>query len=132
MILVDSNIPMYLIGAAHPLKFEARRLVDRSFAEGVPLVSDAEVFQEILHRYSALRRVDAIRPAFQWLTEVTDSVFPVDLADVERARDVLESESGLSARDALHVAVMRRHGVERILSFDAGFEGVRGITRIWR
>ncbi len=132
VILVDSNIPMYLIGAEHPLKSDARRLLDRSFAEGVPLVSDAEVFQEILHRYSAIRRPDAIRPAFQWLTEVTDTVFPIDLVDVERARDVLESESGLSARDALHVAVMRRHGVERILSFDARFDGVRGITRIWR
>jgi predicted nucleic acid-binding protein len=35
-----------------------------------------------------------------------------------------------SARDALHLAVMEERGVHRILSFDAGFDGFPGITRI--
>ena len=38
--------------------------------------------------------------------------------------------SALSARDAVHVAVMRRRGVDRILSFDRGFDGLDGIVRI--
>jgi hypothetical protein len=33
-------------------------------------------------------------------------------------------------RDALHIAVMERHRVARILSFDAGFDGVPGVTRL--
>jgi predicted nucleic acid-binding protein len=36
----------------------------------------------------------------------------------------------LSARDALHIAVMERHDVARILSFDSGFDGIPGITRL--
>lgn len=37
---------------------------------------------------------------------------------------------GLSARDALHLAVMELHRIEAILSFDAGFDGLPGITRL--
>ena len=62
MIFVDSNIPMYLIGAPHRHKDDARRLLERFVAERIPLVTDAEVFQEILHRYVAIDRRDAIKP----------------------------------------------------------------------
>ena len=51
VILVDSNVPMYLVGAEHPLKFEARRLLEAAVASRERLVTDAEVLQEILHRY---------------------------------------------------------------------------------
>ena len=121
---------MYLIGTAHPHKADAQRLIERSIAERTPLVTDVEVLQEILHRYTAIDRRDAIRPAFDWLLAVSDEVFPIELGDVERARDVVLQKRRLSARDALHVAVMERYGVRRILSFDAGFDGVRGIARI--
>ena len=36
MIFVDSNIPMYLVGAEHPNKDAARRLLERAIAEGPP------------------------------------------------------------------------------------------------
>jgi hypothetical protein len=36
----------------------------------------------------------------------------------------------LSARGALHIAVMEQHGIERILSFDSGFDGFPGISRL--
>jgi hypothetical protein len=44
-----------------------------------------------------------------------------------RARQVL---GRLSARDALHLAVMARHGVDRIFTFDTGFDDVPGVTRV--
>jgi predicted nucleic acid-binding protein len=53
LIFVDSNIPMYLIGAAHPHKTEAQLILERLIAGGQRLVTDAEVLQEILHRYTA-------------------------------------------------------------------------------
>jgi predicted nucleic acid-binding protein len=36
----------------------------------------------------------------------------------------------LSARDAVHVAVMERERVDRVLSFDTGFDGYPGVTRL--
>jgi uncharacterized protein len=36
----------------------------------------------------------------------------------------------LSARDALHLAILQKHGIEQILSFDTGFDGFPGVTRL--
>ena len=130
MILLDSNVPMYLIGAAHPHKADAQRLLERLVSARQRLVSDAEVFQEILHRYIAIDRRDAIQPAFDVLLKLVDEVLPIDQAAVERAKDIVMGSRRLSARDALHVAVMEEHGIERILSFDAAFDGVPGIERL--
>jgi predicted nucleic acid-binding protein len=130
MIFVDSNIPMYLIGARHPLKLRAQELLERLITERERLVTDAEVFQEILHRYDAIARREAIDPAFDLLLSIVDEVFAVDFTDLLRARDILIGTKGLSARDCLHVAVMERHGVEKILSFDGGYDQVTGVMRL--
>ena len=130
MIFIDSNVPMYLVGAAHPFKTATQRLLERAIAEGERLVTDAEVLQEILHRYVAIARRDAIQPAFDALLGVVDEVFAIEQVDVERAKDILAGNAALSARDALHVAVMQRRGVSRILTFDADFDLVPGLSRI--
>jgi predicted nucleic acid-binding protein len=130
VIFIDSNIPMYLVGATHPHKREAQRLLERCVAERIPLVTDAEVLQEILHRYSAIRRRDAIQPAFDALLGVVDEVWPVDRRAVERAKAIVLERDSLSARDALHVALMEQNGVSRIASFDGGFDAFPGLERI--
>ena len=130
MIFVDSNVPMYLVGAAHPHKVDAQRALEAYVARGVKLVTDAEVMQEILHRYVAIDRREAIQPALEALSSVVDEVFPIEREDVLGARDVVLASTGLSARDAIHVAVMARRGVETILSFDRGFDGVPSVKRI--
>ena len=132
MIFVDSNIPMYLVGAAHPHKDAAQRLLEHCINRGERLVADAEVLQEILHRYVAINRRDAIQPAFDALLGVVDHVYPVELRDIERAKTFLQGVSSLSARDAVHAAVMVRYDVSQILSFDAGFDRVAGIERMWK
>lgn len=130
MIFVDSNVPMYLVGAAHPHKADSQRLLERLIAERRRLVTDAEVLQEILHRYVALRRRDAIQPAFDALLGVVDQIFPVDRAVVDRAKAIVLGTDRLSARDAVHLAVIEQHGITQVLSFDAGFDGLPGIERL--
>jgi predicted nucleic acid-binding protein len=130
VIFVDSNIPMYLVGAAHPHKADARRWLEELVSGQQRLVTDAEVLQEILHRYVSIARRDAIQPAFDALLGVVDEVFPVDRAAVERAREIVLGRKGLSARDAIHLAAMQIHGVKRILSFDRGFDDFPGIVRL--
>lgn len=132
MIFVDANVPMYLIGADHPHKTDAQRLLERAVSDQEPLVTDAEVFQEILHRYTAIDRRDAIEPAFTLLRSLVTDVFPIDAAIVERAKTLVLGQTDLSARDAIHIATMAAQGVERILSFDAGFDRIPGIERIAR
>jgi predicted nucleic acid-binding protein len=130
VILIDSNVPMYLIGAEHPHKVDARRILERAVAENRRLVTDAEVLQEILHRYVAINRRDAIQPCFDVVFEVCDEVLPVDLEIVSTAREIVLGHPELTARDAVHLAVMRLHGIEAIISFDRHFDGLPGITRL--
>ena len=121
---------MYLIGAEHPLRARARERVEEVVAAGEALCADAEVLQEILHRYTAIGRSEFIDPAFAALLGVVDVVYPIERADVERARRLMRTVTRLSARGALHVAVMQARDVGQILSFDRGFDGVPGIERI--
>ncbi len=130
MIFVDSNIPMYLIGASHPRKLDALRLLERAISEGHRLVTDAEVLQEILHRYSAIARPEAIQPAFEVLLGVVDEVHPVELADVQRAKEILLGVKGVSARDSIHLATMERHGIGTMMSFDTGFDSYPAVRRL--
>ena len=129
-ILIDSNIPMYLVGADHPHKADARRLLESAIGAGERLVTDAEVLQEILHRYVAIDRRDAIQAAFDAVLGVVDEVFAVTVEDVERAKAIVMGKRRLSARDALHVALMERERIEHVMSFDQGFDGLPGVTRL--
>lgn len=121
---------MYLVGAQHPLKTDAQRLVERLISDRERLVTDAEVLQEILHRYVAIRRQDFIQRAFDSLLGIIDQVFAIDLAAAERGKEIVLGNPRLSARDALHLAVMELQGIDRILSFDSGFDGYPGVVRL--
>jgi len=130
VILVDSNIPMYLVGSSHPHKSDAQRWLEKLVSDRERLVTDAEVLQEILHRYVAINRRDAIQPAFDALLGIVDQVLAVDRGIAERAKEIVLGYRQLSARDAVHLAVMEHHGIERILTFDSGFDGFPGMTRL--
>jgi uncharacterized protein len=123
---------MYLIGAAHPHKSESQIILERLIAGGQRLVTDAEVLQEILHRYTAIDRREAIGPALQLILDIVDEVVPIEKGEVLRAAEIVETRASMSARDALHIAVMERHGIRSILSFDGDFDRWPGLQRIHR
>jgi predicted nucleic acid-binding protein len=121
---------MYLIGAPHNHKSDAQRLLEKLVSDRQRLVTDAEVLQEILHRYVAINRRDAIQPAFDALLGIVDQVLPIDRTVAERAKEIVLGTRQMSARDAVHLAVMEQHGIDQILTFDSGFDGFPGITRL--
>ena len=116
--------------AEHPHKADAQRLIEQLVREQRRLVTSSEVFQEILHRFVAIDRRDRIELAFETLKGVVEDVLAVEAADVFAAKDLIHGNPLLSARDALHVAVMRRCDLTEIVSFDRGFDAVVGITRL--
>jgi uncharacterized protein len=130
MIFVDSNIPMYLIGADHPHKHDAQRLLDRVISRGERSVTDAEVLQEILHRYHAIGRPEAMQPAFDLVLALVDEVIPIDRPVASKAKDILLGALRLSARDAVHLAAMQSVEAHRIMSFDADYDLYPGIERL--
>ena len=128
VIFVDSNVPMYLVGAPHPnrehLEVFLRHRPDEEY------VTSAEVYQEMMHRFVALDRRTAIEDAFRLLDDLVVSVFPIQRSDVEVAREIAILQPRLSARDCLHLAVMQANEVNRILTFDSGFSEQPGVTRL--
>jgi len=123
---------MYLVGGAHPHKADAQLLLEQLIAAGQRLVTDAEVLQEILHRYTAIDRRETIGPALQATLDVVDEVFAVEKTDVLRAAEITQHGGKFSARDAIHIAIMQRMKIKSILSFDSDFDRWPGLTRIHR
>lgn len=121
---------MYIVGADDPKKDRSLQLVQQALIQGETLVTDVEVFQEILHRYGSIRKPDAIKPAFETLQATVERTLGIELPQVLRARDIILSRRSVSARDAIHLAVMETHGIGRIMTFDAGFDQFPGITRL--
>jgi predicted nucleic acid-binding protein len=129
-VFIDSNIPMYVAGAPHPNREAARRFLDRVSARDVEACTSAEVLQEILWRYSALGKLELARQVYDLFVEICPVVLPITLAETDRARDLLCDGARISARDALHAAVMLNHRIEWIATFDAGFDKVPGLRRL--
>lgn len=128
-VFIDSSIPMYVAGREHPHRAPARMFLDRVRSREVEGCTSTEVLQEILYRYSALRRRDLAREVYDLFVEICPIVFDVTLADTDRARDLVAEREHLSARDAVHAAVMLNHGVGWIATFDRGFGQVPGVHR---
>lgn len=127
-VFVDANVVMYLIGAAHPNRDRSQALLDQLILDDTRLVTDSEVFQEILHRYAAINRPEAIDPAFATLSGIVDDIFGIDMAVIDAAKALVLD--GVGARDALHVATMRANGVSRVLTFDRGFDRFTDLERL--
>ncbi len=53
-----------------------------------------------------------------------------DMQEVRELGDGLPPASGVSARDLLHAAVARRHGLSQVVTTDRGFDSVPGIAQV--
>jgi uncharacterized protein len=130
VVFVDANVFMYLVGAAHPHKVDAQRRLEGLVADRARLVTDAEAMAEILHRYVAVDRRGYIQLAYDAMLGVVDEVLPVERATLERAKQLVLQYPTMLVRTAVHVAVMQRHSIDTVLSFDTGFDRVPGLTRL--
>ena len=129
-VFIDSNIPMYVAGRDHPLREPSRRFLQEVSGGRVDACTSTEVLQEILYRYSALKRLDLAREVYDLFVRICPTVLPVTLADTDRGRDLLTEHPDSGPRDAIHAAVMLNNDVTTIATFDAGFDRFVGISRL--
>ena len=130
MILVDSNILMYAAGEQHPNRAPSIAWLEKVAREEIDGALDAEVLQEILHRYRAIRRWDDGRKVYDLARTILPLVIPVDCAVMDRARELMDRYRTLVARDAVHAAVVLVHNLQGICSYDDDFDLVEGLNRI--
>jgi uncharacterized protein len=131
VIFIDSNIPMYIVGSDHPNRQRAQVLLEQLINSEQRLVTNAEVFQEILHRYRAQQREGMIDLAWHQLASLADEIWPIDFNIVEGAKRIIHSHKTISARDAIHIASMEQHQVSKVLSFDSDYDKHPKIRRLF-
>ncbi len=119
MIFVDTNVIIYAVGRKHPLRSEARTFFESAIeGERNELCTSAEVLQELLHAYIPVGRWQTLDAALTLAESCIPAVHPIDAEDVRAARLLSDGYPELGARDLIHLAVCRRHGITEIKTFD--------------
>lgn len=128
MIFVDSDVFVYAVGRAHPLREKAQGFFLQSSQEGKRLVTSAEVLQEFLHIYLPLERMQTLDAALDLATLGVDQVIPVGAEAVIHARHLVDKHPGLTARDLLHLAICHIENIKELKTFDRNLLAAFGKT----
>ena len=130
-IFIDANVPIYAAGREHPYREPCIRVLATVNDNPEAFVTDAEVFQEIMHHYRRTERWDAGQVVVESLAAMMHGrVSPVTIDDVLAAGQLAKEHRGLSSRDLLRLRVMHRLGVTRIVTPDADFGRMPSIIRL--
>ncbi len=130
--LLDVNVPMYAAGGEHPHKTPCAWVMQEIAAGRLEAAIDTEIIQEVLYRYGTLRRWQIGIAIARDLLTIVPHIFPVTDEVVRTAIALFDEHGprGVAARDVIHVAVMRSHGLTQIISTDAHFDQFKGILRL--
>jgi len=128
---LDTNVPIYAPGKAHPLKGPCFQVLLLAAEHPHIFMTDAEVLQELLHRYLALRIWPQGHEVFGRFTELMqERIETVQAAGVERAAGLADVYYELGSRDLLHAAVMERLGLRHIIFADTDFDQLTDVERL--
>jgi predicted nucleic acid-binding protein len=129
-VFLDTAVLMYAAGAQHELRAPSRLVISRVADGDLEAVISADVVQEILHRFVAIRRSELGTQLARDALDLFDPVLPITHAVMSRMPSLVERYPALSARDLVHVATCLEMGIGRIVSPDRGFDEVREIERV--
>lgn len=131
LLFLDANVPMYAGGQPHPMKEPCKAILLLVGYSPQAFFTNAEVLQELMHRYLELNFWSHGRVLFHDFNSLMRGrVEPIHARDVEDAALLADQHSGLSSRDLLHAAVMARVGADGIVSADRGFDRLPGVQRL--
>jgi predicted nucleic acid-binding protein len=130
VILVDSSIFMYAAGREHPHRAASVGFLSKVADGTVRAAIDAEILQEILHRYTSIKRWVEGRVVYDSARILLPEVLPVTAEVIDCARRLLDGPGGVGARDAVHAGVVEVYGLKGICSFDRDFDRIRGMRRV--
>jgi len=118
VIFVDSNVFIYAVGRAHPLRDEAQNFFLESSRKGKRLVTSAEVLQELLHVYLPVGRIETLDAALELATLGVDRVISIGAETVMHARHLVRVHPGLTSRNLLHLATCQMNKIKDLKTFD--------------
>jgi uncharacterized protein len=131
VILLDTTILVYAVGAEHPLREPCRSLV-RAIGDGrIAATTTVEAIQEFTHVRARHRtRADASKLARHY-AELLAPLTIVDVDDLVRGLDLFERHAPLGAFDAVLAAVVeRRAHLTGLVSADGAFARLDGVSHL--
>jgi uncharacterized protein len=130
VIVLDTTVLAYAVGADHPLRTPCRRLV-RAIAEGeVIATTTIEVIQEFAHVRARLRdRKDAAELARDYI-ELLSPLLVVEELDLREGLRLFGDSAGIGAFDAVLAAAAHAAGADALVSAAAGFSAVANIRHV--
>jgi hypothetical protein len=130
VIVLDTTVLVYAVGAEHPLRTPCQRLV-RAVAEGdILATTTVEVVQEFTHVRTRRRdRKDAAELARDYI-ELLSPLLIVEEPDLREGLRLFEQSAGIGAFDAVLAAAAHAAGADALVSADAGFSAVTVIRHV--
>ncbi len=129
-VFIPTNIPIYASGPPFPLREPCVQIMDAIGRGRLLATIDVEVLQELMHFAYRRRQLDRGLMVSSGLLTIVDTVYPYEQPDALAMMDLMRRVPGLSARDAIHAAVMQRRGLTHIVTADNDFARVPGITAL--
>ena len=121
---------MYAAGAEHPHKAPSVAFLNRVASGEMDATINAEVLQEVLHRYRALNRWTDGQRVYDLARKLFPDVLSITGEVMDEARQILAIDATLTARDAIHAAVVIVNRLDGICSVDNDFDRIAGCPRV--
>lgn len=130
MIVLDTTVLVYAVGAAHPLREPCRAIVKGILTGSLEARTTVEVIQEFVHVRARRRdRQEAAILAHEFAGALQPLIV-VDELDLKRGLDIFTAEPGLGAFDCVLAGAAMRRGARALVSADTAFAGVDGLNAL--
>lgn len=130
MIVVDTTVLLYAVGAEHALAEPSRRLIDAIAERRLPATTIVDAIQEFAHVYARRRdRSEAVRRARDYADLLTPLMSP-ERPHLDEALRLFGRHARLDAFDALLAATAIAEGAEALVSADVAFGEVPGLRHV--
>ena len=130
MIVLDTTVLVYAVGADHPLREPCRQIV-RAIQDGRLIArTTIDVIQEFAHVRARRRgRHDASVLAYEYAS-LLQPLIVLDELDLKRGLDLFEEQDRLGAFDCMLAAAVTRRGAIGLVSADRAFGAVPGLQTL--
>lgn len=130
MKLIDTNIFIYAVGRLHPLKGPCISALSKIIEAPGKFNIDVEVLQEVMHIYHSRGETQKGVELVNDLLILFPNPFPISKHELATAISFITRYPNISARDALHAAVVAEHSLAGIVSTDTDFDRITECPRI--
>lgn len=129
-VLVDASVLVYALGEGHPQRDPCRAVLSRAASGEIRAYASVEMVQEVVHHRLCKIGDRLIAAANGRSVAALCTLLSFDREVLDLSLELIERTPTIRGRDAVHAATALAYGIDRIVSTDAAFDGIPGLTRL--